>query len=247
MISRHRILGLGAIAIGLGLSFAPAASASHYQSTTGKTNLWLNEIITSTRPERTGRYNTQVQGNPWGGEIKVTQTRFEGGQPIYTGTFKDQPAGENRAGTECTGTVTLRRSDGRSGLQMAATWNVTGGKNCPAIGQTIRMTLNEPLPRPDARGDYSDKALWQLWRVVSADGELNCREQPTTNSKIVRVLKEGKDSIFLDGRLGYTISRKNGDAWMYVPYTGAPYVEHQFKPCYVRANSRFIQPVSGPF
>ena len=78
----------------------------------------------------------------------------------------------------------------------------------------------------------------------SADGKLNCREKP--NGKIVRVLKTN-DIIFLDGRLGNTISFSNGNTWLYAPYIGESYSQNNYKPCYVRASSSYITPSSLPF
>jgi len=227
--------------IGISAIVAQPAHASLYVSDSNATTIYLAERNTN----QPSRYNTQVNGKPWSGEITITRREGTPGKYYYYGTFKDEPIASNDK-RNCTGKITLAQSYvGRSNvLGLSATWQVTGGNQCPTVGKSYTLSLTESLPRPNAKGDYQDS--WSRWRVVSSDGQLNCREKP--NGKIVRVLKSNKDEMVLDGRLGNTISSYNGDAWMYVPYIGeTPYSSDRYQPCYVRANSRFIEPVSVPW
>ncbi len=218
------------------------AQASVYRSASGNTELRLSE-----RTEKTvGSYSTKIGGTTWNGAIEIPSSRETGGYPggyRYKGTFTDSPA--TKIAIQCTGDLEMiRKTVGRSTqLSMTMTWTVKGGKNCPTIGKTFTMSLLEALPKADRNGDYNQS--WGLWRVSAADGQLNCRANP--NGKVVHTFKTG-DEIFLDGRLGETISRpNNGSAWMYVPYTARPYTESNYKPCFVRANSQYITPLSLPF
>ena len=59
-----------------------------------------------------------------------------------------------------------------------------------SIGKTFKVNLVEPLPRPNASGDYTSSnantwltetagsGTWSTWRVTSRDGQLNCRKTP---------------------------------------------------------------------
>jgi hypothetical protein len=212
---------------------APAAQASKYIA--GQTELYL--------PERTngfGNYSTLVQGAPWAGYITITSQQGAAGHYYYKGTFKDSPVAEARipeaSRTTCTGNIDLERTaNGReNAMRMGVTWTVTGGKKCTTIGKTFKLSLPEAIPNAIANGDYTQS--WSRWTVVSPDGSLNCRKQP--NGPILRTYKTG-DEIFLDGRLGETISRQGNDYWM------ATYPDGKL--CYVRANSRYIRPISVPF
>jgi hypothetical protein len=212
---------------------AQTAHASNYSN--ASTDLNLQERVNSNR----GFYTTTVAGAQWAGSIKITSQQGAAGHYYYKGTFQDSPVGEARvpesSRTTCTGDIDLvRTSNGRGpAMTMGVTWKVTGGKKCNTIGKTFKLQLPEALPQADANGDYRN--IWSRWRVVAADG-LNCRSQP--NGAVVFGYKTG-DEIFLDGRLGAEITRSNGASWM------ATHKPGQF--CYVRANSRYIQPVSVPF
>jgi hypothetical protein len=83
-------------------------------------------------------------------------------------------------------------------------------------------------------------ASGSLWRVMV--DELNCRRQANINSAIVRtylsgelleveVYRGGSDEVLINPR------DRNGKPWM--PVRGA----NSEDVCYVRANSRYIQPV----
>lgn len=229
---------MGAIATST-LAIAPAP-ASLYRSTSGKTELRISEW-NATRVDRPGSYTTHIGDQTWNGSLKVN---VEGSSTnlFYQGTFEDSPLRNSRI--KCTGTIAMNRReiDARRGMNLAVSWTVTGGNQCPAIGQTFTMTLPEALPVASDRGDYIQS--WGRWQVVSADGQLNCRATP--NGNVLHTFKRG-DEIFLDGRLGDTISMHNGSPWMYVPYLGYPYRDANYKPCYVRANVQYIAPLSIGF
>lgn len=99
------------------------------------------------------------------------------------------------------------------------------------------------LPRPNHRGDFTSKnantylsetngrVTWPTWRVVSSDGELNCRETP--NGRVSRVYFNHRDRVRAELRGGNAfVITTNGSPWMLTRDR-----------CYVRANSQYIRPV----
>lgn len=227
----------------LGVS-SHAAIASTYRSTSGNTVLVLQE--TSPLSERNwGYYFTKSAGRSWMGNITITGKDAGAGHTFYTGTFKDQMMGPGSI--NCTGTIRIRRQNpGVSDRVTAnATWQITGGNGCSQIGQTVNLNLVETLPRPDRKGDFTaanantwmsqtnGEVTWLAWRVVSADGELNCRMSP--NGQIKQVFKT-RDRIEAETRGANAFVISNGAPWMLTR-----------KGCYVRANTQYIQPISIPF
>ncbi|MGB8702335.1 MAG: hypothetical protein WCD18_23200 [Thermosynechococcaceae cyanobacterium] len=221
------------------IAIAPA-QASLYRSTSGNTELRIAEWH-ATRSDRPGSYTTHIGNQTWNGSLQV---KAEGGPTnlMYQGTFADSPMGNTQI--QCTGAIAMnRRAIGAvRGMDLEVRWTVTGGNQCPAIGKTFAMTLPEALPVADNRGDYTQS--WGRWQVTSADGKLNCRATP--NGTVIHTFRRG-DEIFLDGRLGQTISLHKGSPWMYVPYLSYPYSDANYKPCYVRANVNYIEPLSIGF
>lgn len=223
-----------------GILAAAPAQASLYRSQSGNTELRIAERSDN----KVGSYSTQISGTQWNGSINIPHSKFTGGHPggfRYKGTFIDSPV--NNSSIQCTGDLDMnRQAVGRSTqLRMSMNWTVRGGKNCPSVGRSFTMTLLEAIPKADRNGDYTQS--WGLWQVTATDGKLNCRA--TANGKVIHTFKSG-DEIFLDGRLGETISPFNGAPWMYVPYLARPYTNANYKPCYVRANSQYITPLSLP-
>jgi len=98
------------------------------------------------------------------------------------------------------------------------------------------------LPRPNSRGDFTPRnantyqsetngmVTWPTWRVVSSDGELNCRATP--NGRIMKVYLARRDRIQAETRGANAISFSGGAPWMLTRDR-----------CYVRANARYIQPI----
>ena len=237
-------MGISAIA-------AHPASASDYASTSKATTLRLDEKNMGS----TDFYSTLINGRTWQGEIKVDRREESPltlppgeGVRIYYGTFRDNP---DRLVTtidgkwKCTGTIKMTRvmgsqSRAKPGAELRVQWQVTGGNQCPNMGKSYNLSLAESLPPVNSKGDYLES--WQRWRVVSADGELNCRQTP--NGKIVRVFKSNQDEIVPEGRSGNAITTYfNGDPWLSIPAS----LKAGTQACYVRANSRFIQPISVPW
>jgi hypothetical protein len=139
-------------------------------------------------------------------------------------------------------------------------WNGSGSQ-LPANGLLLLAALSAsslalaapPLPQPDRQGDYySNEApvkgqappplmAGSLWQVVAL--QLNCRRDPGLNQPIVRqfiqgdwlqaeVYRGGSDEVLLNALDG------TGKPWM--PVRGKTWRDR----CFVRANHRFIQPVS---
>jgi hypothetical protein len=112
-------------------------------------------------------------------------------------------------------------------------------------------------PQIAANGDYLTNAGYvmgkvaggqlqagALWRVVIPG--LNCRQNSETNAVIVRSLKQGAIIQADLGRGGsdevlYNAKDRQGRTWMRVRSQNG-----QSYNCYVRANKRFIQPVTTP-
>ena len=222
------------------------AFASTYRTSNGKTTIVLNESANPPTATRSGFYFTESAGRQWMGQVNITSVDAGAGHIYYTGTFQDRTVGAGNPLT-CTGNIRIsRQSPGvasRVGAQ--ATWQITGGTGCPSVGQTFDLTLQEPLPQPDRQGDFTaansntwmsetnGTVTWQAWRVVSPDGQLNCRTAP--NGSIKQVYS-ANTQIQPDTRGGNAFTMSSGSSWM-LTRNG----------CYVRANSRYIQPASVPF
>jgi hypothetical protein len=125
-----------------------------------------------------------------------------------------------------------------------------------ASGGTIALAQT-PIPKPDQSGDYLSNAApiegtvppnsklmrGSLWEVISPG--LNCRRKPDVNSPVVRQFKAGdrlQAEVSRGGSDEVLINAKDakGKPWMWVR-------AKTFKiedACYVRANHRYIQPVT---
>jgi hypothetical protein len=231
---------------------AEPAQASSYRSASGSTDLVLTETganLASESTPRTGFYFTKANGKSWMGNIKITRQDAGMGHAWYFGTFQDSTLGPGPRST-CRGDIKLTRTSaggrGNSLMQMAAQWTITGGDNCPTIGQVMSLTLPESLPKPDRNGNYtaanSNTAMsetsgpytWPAWFAISADGQLNCR---TTPNGVVQ-------STYATGARIDIATRGGGSA--FDTSTGSPWLRTT-KGCLVRASSQFLSPVTIPF
>jgi hypothetical protein len=226
----------------LSLMWCGAASATTYINPTGKTTLNLSEK--SNNPQ--GFYFTQLGNREFFGSIQISRSEGAAGSYYYNGTFNDRAIGPGRK-IVCSGDIAIVRRQVGRGEQFGAevTWKVKGGENCASIGQTFKVNLVEPLPRPNASGNYTasnantwvsetaGSVTWPAWRVTSRDGELNCRQTP--NGAIKRVYRADRDTISAELRGANAISVANGEPWLLTR-----------QGCYVRANSQYIEPVSLP-
>lgn len=226
------------------LAATDQAHASTYRTSGGST------VVVLTEPARAagspgGFYFTQSAHRPWKGAITISQTTAGAGHTFYTGTFQDQAIGPGPT-LICTGTIAIRRRNPGISDTITAdtTWRITGGKGCPSVGQTVMLSLVEPLPRPNRLGDFNaanantfrsetnGDGTWPAWRVVAADGALNCRVAP--NGPIKRVYSANERIVpELRGINAFVMS--NGSAWLQTRHG-----------CYVRANSRYLQPITIP-
>jgi hypothetical protein len=111
-----------------------------------------------------------------------------------------------------------------------------------------------PIPQPDSNGNYSRNeaplkaastdnhlAPGSLWQVVSIG--LNCRSVPGTVQPVVRQFAQGavlQAEVYRGGsdEVLQNATDQNGKPWM--PVRG----ESSGDVCYVRANSRYIQPLN---
>ncbi|WP_017716393.1 hypothetical protein [Kamptonema formosum] len=217
------------------------ARATTYVNPTGSTSL----VLAETNNKAGGYYHTTAGGRNFLGDITITRAEGAAGSYYYTGTFRDRTIGPGSP-MSCSGDITIvRRAVGRSAtLGAEVTWKVKGGENCPSAGKTFKVSLVEPLPRPDAKGDYtpqnantwvtetSGTGTWPKWRVTSADGKLNCRQTP--NGTIKQVYRS-QDTVVPELRQVNAIELSGGSPWM-----------RTNKNCYVRANSSYIEPISLP-
>ena len=118
----------------------------------------------------------------------------------------------------------------------------------PTVGRS------EPA-QPNAAGDYDSNEGYQLahlplnspgylWRVVSPG--LSCRAEANSKSSIVRQFRQGQVLQANVGRGGSDEVLRNakdadGKPWMWVRSAAG-----QNYHCYVRANRKYITPVSSP-
>lgn len=218
------------------LTIASPSIATTYTSPSGSTTLVLRERTTSP----SGFYFTNFQGQEWMGQIQIDTAGGAMGDS-YTGTFRDSTIGPGQQKT-CIGNIEIVRQSIGRGVGAEVTWNVTEGTDCPLVGQTMNVTLEEALPRPNTTGEFTDISTymsetngevdWPKWRVVSPDGTLNCRETP--NGKVQRSYSSGTE-IEVDGRAVGALRMTPSGPWLLTR-----------QGCYVRANSRYIEPVSLP-
>ncbi len=90
------------------------------------------------------------------GNIQITRSEGAIGSYYYNGTFKYSAICHGKK-IVCSGDITIvRRQVGRSNqLGAEVTWKVKAGENYPSLGKTFKVNLVEPLPRPNASGDYT--------------------------------------------------------------------------------------------
>jgi hypothetical protein len=221
----------------LSFAFPAAASAAVYTTTTGQTRF----VLDLSRSKPSVEYVSRIQGKDWIGSANVSGVPVpNSGVSRYRGTFRDFRTGP---GTEqiCTGTIDIL--DNLPAQRFSVTWKATGGTSCPVIGQTVTLNLVDALPRSDARGDFTPAIVdqwnggtqfstWRGWRVVSADGSLNCRATP--NGAIRRTYKTGDSITAFRDRSGLAMTIFNGSPWLRTSDN-----------CFVRANSRFMQPTNS--
>jgi hypothetical protein len=116
------------------------------------------------------------------GNIQITRPEGAVGSYYYNGTFKDSALGPGKKIVYSGDITIVRRQVGRSSqLGAEVTWKVKAGENCPSIGKTFKVNLVEPLPRPNASGDYTSSnantwltetagsGTWPTWRVTSLE------------------------------------------------------------------------------
>jgi hypothetical protein len=112
-----------------------------------------------------------------------------------------------------------------------------------SVSSLVAQASGSYLPNPNRSGDFtarnantflsetSGMVTWPTWRVVSSDGELNCRQSP--NGRVVRVYLNNRDIVRAELRGGNAfVAASNGSPWMLTRDR-----------CYVRANSQYIRPI----
>jgi hypothetical protein len=106
----------------------------------------------------------------------------------------------------------------------------------------------EGLPKPDRKGDYYN-GRWSEWLVVDRDRKgLNCRSGAGANYSAIKKFYNSEkiyvntQSYLLTGdKENFSMIQRDrqGKPWLAVLPTGYQYEN----PCFVRANSSFIQPI----
>ncbi|MGI0489757.1 hypothetical protein ACN4EK_30425 [Pantanalinema rosaneae CENA516] len=106
---------------------------------------------------------------------------------------------------------------------------------------------------PDVQGDYyrndtpvqgtAPRPLMagSLWQVVAT--ELPCRQEPGTDQPIVRQYRQGEIlqvEVYRGGSDEVLLNTKDGTGKPWMPVRGKRSADR----CYVRANQRYIQPVT---
>jgi hypothetical protein len=242
-------------------------TSTNYQSTSGTTKLYLSNSDGTNSNKSSASYQTNVNGEIWSGNAQFTRVLGQNGNRALYGTFKDYAGNTGRPpydGTierSCTGNLTASQTTPNDRYQLKATWNVTGGKNCTAIGKTYNLDLSEAIPIADAKGDFqlkntatwggldsgqNDFHTWDRWQIV--DDSLNCRIRP--NSDIVRTYRRGDQvESRYDGRgtasaiLGADNTESSPSIVFSGKIQGPPWILTR-DGCYVRSNSQYIQPLS---
>jgi hypothetical protein len=254
------------------LTFAPSIAHAdvyirtdtNYQNASGTTKLILMKGDSVNSGKWFIDYQTKVNGETWYGSAQSVKVLGNDSNRNISGTFKDFTGRNPWNGTvkrSCTGDFTLSQTAPNDRYTIKVTWKVTGGKKCDTIGKTFNIDLTESIPIADAKGDFqnqntatwgglnsgqNDFHTWDRWQVV--DNELNCRKRP--NSDIVRTYGRGDqfESAY-DGR-GTALAIFGADNTEVIPSAmtsdkiqGPPWMLTRHN-CYVRSNSKFIQPLS---
>lgn len=221
---------------------AEHAIASTY--TDGKTTIAIYEQFPEKSQSTDGNYETSITAGK-SGRIQISSVTSHSAYTLYTGTFEDYPALSNGAG--CAGQISIRRAKSGAANPLTAeiVWQPTSGTSCKIVGQTVRSTLREALPRPDKNGNFtsgnsttylgetSGFSTWLTWTMVDKGGSLNCRATP--NGAVKRTYKTGQ-TVMADTRGGNAIQ---------LAEDGSPWIRTR-KQCSVRANTRYIMPASLP-
>ena len=143
----------------------------------------------------------------------------------------------------------------RQNIQIIAILLMT---NLSSIALAQAQTPSQ-VPKPDAQGDYYSNVapikgtvppgnslmVGSLWQVVSQ--KLNCRRQPSLQAPVVRRFRTGnilQAEVFRGGSDEVLINAKDaaGKPWMWVRAATFKLEDA----CYVRANDRYIKPVTKP-
>jgi len=201
-----------------------------------------------------GRYTTRVNGQPVYGIFTVEQVNSTNELTTLSGDFIDY-----NGSNVCTGFIDLIiRKNTQGNFYTEVQWEVRSSTDYPdcsdAPGTVFRMQLTEALPSSDRSGNFTSmnsntlpsesagKVTWPLWRVVDSDG-LNCRLgdspiEPNAMGDVYTVIEPSElvevsyprspNAIFKDTTYDTTYLRiSRHDAY-----------------CWVRANTRYIEPVS---
>jgi hypothetical protein len=241
-----------------------AAMASSYVSANGSTRLLLDQKTWR------GEYKTKINGEIWSGEIIPDRVLGHNGNRAMYSFFKDNLGGmlesQDKVKSFCRGGFTATQTVENSRYVLKATWDATRGKNCPGIGQPIKLRLVEALPVADNKGDYffenskewfglpngqNEFHTWDLWQVVDASGSLSCRVRP--NGKIMKTYRRGERiTAAYDARVHASAilgaDNKETHPGLLDPQKikGAPWLQTSDK-CFVRANGQYIQPLSRAY
>jgi hypothetical protein len=247
-------------------SIAQAIDSTNYQSNAGATRI----LLTNFGPDQSNQwimdYQTKINGETWSGSAQFTRVLGQNGNRALYGTFKDyagedgRPPNNGIGERSCTGDLTASQTAPNDRYQLKVTWKVTGGKNCSSVGKTFSLDLSESIPSADAKGNFqfqnasvwtglgpnqSTLGMWERWQVV--DDGLNCRARP--NGAIVRTYRRGEQFAPLyEGRGGNPTAFLGSENTEATPdqvrqFKGDPWIWTRAK-CYVRSNSRYIQPLS---
>ncbi len=114
--------------------------------------------------------------------------------------------------------------------------------------------LAQVVPRSDSKGDYyrnetsvqgtaaSPLSPGSLWQVTTTG--LSCRRQPGVNAPIVRQYKLGdvlEVEVYRGGSDEVLLNAKDASGKPWMPVRGRNFDDR----CYVRANSRYIRPMTA--
>jgi hypothetical protein len=254
----------GLVTITLALTgIASSAQAENYRNASGNTVLRFNEDNSTT-----GLYQTKIGGKNWYGQFSATAT----GSPkdltrTYTGTFEDSPEilrqGRSPNTPLCKGKFTaVRQFDANQALwKLQVTWKVEDGTQCPAVGTTFTMAMQEPIPINDAQGEWTQAntttywngfdagqnnyKTWDYWLIVDPTGKLNCREKP--NGKVVFTYRAGERFIASSDGRGYAsaiMGDHPDDRFASLGMKGRGWMRTS-KTCFVRASTSQIRPLSA--
>lgn len=136
-------------------------------------------------------------------------------------------------------------------------WSVIAASVVVVFGclPPVALAQEAEIPNPNKTGDFTTAQLQgnrgntynnTRWLVVDPNPQyLNCRNEPNANAKVVARLAPGTviAAVFPDNGKSDAIVMNSGLSWLRVQGVA----NRKFSTCYVRANLKYVAPISEDY